>query len=301
MSREEPNDQPNELDSRKKNIIIIKKIKKHHDGHHGGAWKVAYADFVTAMMAFFLLMWLINTVTTDQLKGVAQYFMPESGLRGMRGWGFGGESNSKPLTRTLHLNQSTESLYPGTPTEPQDHNKEKEMVVDSDATKLVSVMNNLAQSMDGTGEVSQMSDNVIIDKTPEGIRIQIIDSLNRSVFKSGSTEIQPYMNKFLYVIGDLIKSVPNYIAIEGHTSEEADPGIKGKDQWTLSLERADIIRKFYQQRIKKDQILKVTGRANTEPYDLKEPKSLKNSRIVIILLNMSSVGKIQSAIPEEQH
>ncbi len=282
--------------SQKQNIIIIKKIKKHHDGHHGGAWKVAYADFVTAMMAFFLLMWLISAVSSDRLQGIAQYFHPESGIRDMKGWE--GETNALPYKQNLHMNATTSSLYPGTPNASDNNQDKKSLIVDSDATKLVNVMNNLAQNLDGSGEVTDMSDNVVIDRTPEGIRIQVLDSLNRAVFKPGSTDVEPYMQKFLFIIGDLIKTLPNYISIECHTSNKTDGDIKNLDQWKLSIDRANAIRGFLEKRIKKDQILKLIGRANTEPYDMTNLDSPQNARIVIILLNTSSLGKIQSAMPQ---
>jgi chemotaxis protein MotB len=124
-----------------------------------------------------------------------------------------------------------------------------------------------------------------------------MDSINRSVFKSGTAEIQPYMTRFLDVIANLIKNVPNYISIEGHTSDKSDKNMQGVDQWGLSLDRADAIRKFYQKRIKEDQILRITGRADTEPFDSKEPNSPKNNRIVIVLLNPDVVGRFQTAAP----
>ncbi|MDX2050737.1 MAG: flagellar motor protein MotB [Rickettsiaceae bacterium] len=282
-----------------KNIIIIKKVKKHHDEHHGGAWKVAYADFVTAMMAFFLLMWLINTVSTDQLRGIAAYFMPEIGLEGSNGTGFDGHPYSSPTSRALDTQASKEALANGSAVNDYNDKREiyRERIIDSDAAKLISVMNNLEQNMDGSGEISKFKDNLIIEKTPEGIKIQIVDSLSRSVFKPGTAEVQPYMNKFLYIISELIKTVPNYISIEGHTAKEYDNRAGQVDQWDLSIQRANVIRKFYQNRIKPDQILRVEGHADTAPYDFKDLTSPKNSRIVIILLNTNTVGKLQSPVP----
>ncbi|NDB82423.1 MAG: motility protein MotB [Alphaproteobacteria bacterium] len=292
----EPNNQSsgsNSPQNEKKNIIIIKKIKKHHGGHHGGAWKVAYADFVTAMMAFFLLLWLISSVSQDKLQGISEYFLPETGLINTKG--YSGDNKTAPSTsQRVQLNSGSSSQGS---TGSEEKSDKESLVVDSDATKLVSVMNNLSKTMDGSSEMSNLSENVLIDRVPEGLRIQLVDSLNRSVFKPGSSEIEPYMAKFLYIVSDIIKTVPNYISISGHTSVEADPEIKSQDQWTLSLQRSDTIRKFFEERIKKDQVLRLIGRANTDPFDPNDPQSPKNSRIVIILLNTSSLGKMQNVLP----
>ncbi|MDX1916410.1 MAG: flagellar motor protein MotB [Rickettsiaceae bacterium] len=297
MSKETPGESGvSSSQSSGKNIIIIKKIKKVHGGHHGGAWKVAYADFVTAMMAFFLLMWLISSVSQEKLKGIAEYFTPESGIRDMRS--YSGES-STAASKSQRVNISSSGNSKGTTGDTKKKDNET-LVVDSDATKLVTVMNDLSKSMSGEAESTSLSENVIIDRVPEGVRIQLIDSHNRSVFKPGSSEIQPFMSKFLFMVTDLIKSVPNYISISGHTSQTNDTTLHGPDEWTLSIERADAIRKFFAQRIKQDQVLRLIGRASTDPFDANDPNSPKNSRVVIILLNSDSLGRNQNAIPTSE-
>lgn len=274
----------------KKPVIIIKKQRAYNDdAHYGGMWKVAYADFVTAMMAFFLLMWLINTISTDKLKGVAEYFTPVIGLKDQSGTGLDGGDNPKSDDNLISSKSGDDS---------QDtDNDNKNEITESEFKKLVSVMNNLEQNSEGINDSERTSDNILIEKTPEGIKIQIMDSINRAVFKPGSSEIQPYMAKFLDVVARLIKTVPNYVSIEGHTSELVDARIAGMDQWSLSVDRADAIRKFYEKKIKMRQVLKIVGRANTEPFDTKDPRNPKNSRIVITLLNPSVVGKYQTAAP----
>jgi chemotaxis protein MotB len=287
------------LDSQaKRPIILIRKNKKKHPEHHSGMWKVAYADFVTAMMAFFLLMWLVNTVSNDKLKGVAEYFTPVMGLKGQVGSGFEGGSDSDSKTKMLSARSNVDSATQGTPdggpiNESSDN---KDAFTRSEEERLLSVMNNLEQNMDGTADIVRPNDNIMIEKSPEGIRIQIMDSINRSVFKSGSSQIQPYMTKFLEVIGNLVKNAPNYISIEGHTSEKSEK-LEGIDQWNLSVERANAIRKFYEKRIKPNQVIRIVGKANTEPFDAKEVDSPRNSRVVIVLLNPDVVGKFQTAAP----
>lgn len=283
----------------KKNIIIVKRVKKSHEEHHGGMWKVAYADFVTAMMAFFLLMWLVNTVSNDKLKGLAEYFTPVIGLKGQTGVGLDGGSDPQSAKGLLSSKSSTDSVTKGSPKNgPLDSQVDsKDSVTESEQDKLVSVMNNLEQDLEGTTETSKYRENIQIEKNPEGIRIQIMDSINRSVFVSGSSDIQPYMMKFLDVVANLIKTLPNYISIEGHTSPGSDPAVANIDQWTLSINRADSIRKYYEKRIKPEQVLKIIGRANTEPYDIEDPNNPKNARIVIILLNPDVVGKYKNAAP----
>jgi len=158
-------------------------------------------------------------------------------------------------------------------------------------------MNNLENKMQGGSEFATLQDNVIVENSPEGIRILVMDSTSRSVFKPKSTELQPYMIKLFEVIGNLIKTVPNHVSIDGHTSDVADGSLRGVDQWRLSADRADSVRRSLAHVLKKEQLLKVTGRANTDPYDTKNPSSSKNSRIAITLMDPAFVNKIQKSDP----
>ena len=280
----------------KRPIIIIRKNRKHRQEHHGGMWKVAYADFVTAMMAFFLLMWLVNTISNDKLKGVAEFFTPTVGIKGQSGIGLDGgldpQSKKGLLSPKSSIDLNTGSLKNG-PLE--DDNEHTGAMTDTSEQKIVNVMNNLEQSLDGNNELSKFSENIHVESTPEGIKIQIMDNINRSIFKPDTAEIEPYMVRFLDVVANLIKTVPNYVSIEGHASPKTD---KASDQWSLSVNRADMIRKFFSTRIKPGQIIKLIGKGDAEPYDYKDPNNPKNVRVVILLLNQESVSKFQKSIPD---
>ncbi len=286
----------NDINDPKKSVIIIRKNKKHHPEHHGGMWKVAYADFVTAMMAFFLLMWLVNTISNDKLKGVAEFFTPTVGIKGQSGIGLDGgldpQSTKGMLSpkSSIDLNTGTEKNGPM-----QDDNDNKGAMNDSSDQRIVNVMNNLEQSLDGNNELSKFSDNLQIEAVPEGIKIQIMDNINRSIFRADTSEIEPYMLKFLDVVANLVKTLPNYISIEGHTSPSTD---KKADPWTLSVTRADMIRKFFERRLKPGQIIKLIGKGDSEPYDQNDLDNPKNVRIVLLLLNKESISKFHKSTPD---
>lgn len=290
----------NNLSSGKAPIIIKKVYKKGHGGHHGGAWKIAYADFVTAMMAFFLLMWLISTVDKNKLRGVAEYFTPTVGLQGLSGIGL--ESGLYPQNKKGALSPQNSEVNKslGAPKSgPADieHDK-KGLVSDSVNQEYISIMNNLEKAINGSSELNKFAENIVLQLTPEGLEIQVMDSYNRSVFKPNGSEIQPYMHKFLKAIGDIIKSIPNYISVEGHVYDVA--GTENLNRWEVSISRANEIRKYFTNNlIKKDQIIRVIGKSDKEPFDLRNPSDPRNSRVVLLLLNPASIKNNLKPVPED--
>lgn len=286
----------NNINSKKQNIIV-KKVKKSKEEHTTGTWKIAYADFATAMMAFFILMWLINVVSQEKLKGISEFFTPVVGLRGSIGLGVDGGENK---------NLDEGKLRGG----PQDKDSRKRFSIFDDKTfsegglnnidseQISSIMNEMQNKIKNSNDgLHELIENVLIENSPEGLKIQIMDTATRSIFKPSSKSLQPYMYKFLDVISELLKSAPNYISIEGNTSEKAEKLTNLTDQWKLSIERADSIRKYLQKTINNEQLLKITGRANTNPFDPEDRSNPRNTRIVITLLNPSSVGTIQKSDP----
>jgi chemotaxis protein MotB len=275
-------------------IVIIKRIKKTAAAHHGGMWKVAYADFITAMMVFFLLMWLIGSTPKQSLQGIAKYFTPTSSNRQEQGMGYEGGVDSNVLDGIYAPNSSTSSLVYGAPINgPRTIQDTKSEAAASDKRSFSSIMNSIQSHIS-----TEIADHITMDITQEGLRIQIMDSDNRAMFKPGTDEIQPYMAKILSIVGSMIKNQPHYISISGHTASFKDPALVGNtDYWRLSVLRADKVRLFLSNIIKHDQVVRLLGKADKEPFNIKDPYGPKNIRIGITLLNNSSVDRSQQSAP----
>lgn len=275
---------------------IIKKIKKIQGGHHGGAWKVAYADFVTAMMAFFLLLWLISVSDKATLQGIAQYFTPTESVSDKAGLGMEGgiDSNAKEGAGAPHISAS--SLIYGAPSQGQrtTEDKLKTNMTDKERKHFMSIMNDIEKS----SELQSFAENIVVDLTEEGLRIQILDSNNRPMFKPNSAELQPYMEKIINVIGKMISLQPNYISISGHTASVKNGQEVNIDFWDISSSRANEVRKYMSNKIiDKNQVAKIIGKADKEPFDPKDPYGVKNMRIGITLLNQESLSNYQKSLP----
>lgn len=280
--------------------VIIKKIKKiEGGGHHGGAWKVAYADFVTAMMAFFLLLWLLSVSSEKTLKGVADYFTPTEAISDKAGLGFDGGTEANLEEGIAAANAASSSLIYGSPTKGHrvDAAREASEMSDVERDHFISIMN----SIQSDSELQNFADNIHIDITNEGLRIQIMDSEDRPMFKPNTSELQPYMEKILNVIGKMIKNQPNYISVSGHTASLKDVSMgQSVDFWQLSSSRANQVRGFLTQKILTgNQVIKVIGRADREPFDPKDPYGVKNIRVGITLLNSNSITSYEKAAPDK--
>ncbi|MBY0533723.1 MAG: OmpA family protein [Rickettsiaceae bacterium] len=281
----------------KQQQIIIKKIKKvQGGGHHGGAWKVAYADFVTAMMAFFLLLWLISVSDKATLQGVAQYFTPTESISDKAGLGFDGGADANIEKGTGAPNAASSSLIYGSPSKGHrvDSARMPSNMSDIERDHFISIMNSIQQS----SELKSFSDNIQIDITNEGLRIQIMDSDNRPMFKPNTADLQPYMEKIITIIAKMVSTQPNYISISGHTASVKAGSDTGIDFWNISADRANEVRKFMTQKlIDKGQVVKIIGLSDREPFDPKDPFGIKNIRVGITLLNEASITAYQKSVP----
>ncbi|WP_333807463.1 flagellar motor protein MotB [Phenylobacterium sp.] len=279
--------------------ILIKKVKKvSGGGHHGGAWKVAYADFVTAMMAFFLLMWLINTTTPEQKRGIAQYFAPAavsdsaSGAGGILG-GTALDSNGAMSAGSTNIMQ----LMAPDIRNPQDGPSAAASVSDTldtarrnrEEAEFESAAQSLKQALQSMPELAELSKNIIVDKTPEGLRIQLVDQEGRSLFAEGSAVPNERARVLLRAITRTLNQLPNRISISGHTSADWRGGEVDSD-WALSSARADASRRVLQAAgIAKDRVYQVSGKANSEPLYPDDPSLPGNRRIAIVLLREAPV------------
>ena len=279
--------------------ILIKRVKKvTAAGHHGGAWKVAYADFVTAMMAFFLLMWLINTTSPEQKKGIADYFAPASVSSSSSG--AGGILAGTSLGQDGAKSEGTAAAVPQTaPDAPPDPTTGRRVSPAADAAaaaeakreadEFSSAAESLRQAMQSLPELAELSKQVLVDQTPEGLRIQLIDQEGRSMFDAGSARPNDRARLLLRAVSKVIGQLHNRITVAGHTS--ATPaGAKAGNDWALSAGRADASRAVLQEAgVDPDRVYQVSGKANSDPLFPDDPTLAGNRRIAIVLLREKPV------------
>ncbi len=288
--------------------IVIKKVKKViAGGHHGGAWKVAYADFVTAMMAFFLLMWLINTTSPQQKRGIADYFAPASVSQSTSGSGgiLSGTALGDDGVKSNGSESVVEQLAPEAPATTKDTGQSSKNAgsnldnASEDALKAAlekreeaafqSAAQSLRQAMQDMPELAELSKQVLIDQTPEGLRIQLVDQEGRSMFDPGSAKPNDRAKILLRAVAKIAQRLPNRITIAGHTSANAN-GTKSPGDWQLSSGRADAARQIMQGAgIDPDRIYQVSGKAASDPLFPDDPTLPGNRRIAIVLLRESPV------------
>jgi chemotaxis protein MotB len=280
--------------------IIIKKIKKaEHAGHHGGAWKVAYADFVTAMMAFFLLMWLINTTSPEQKRGIADYFAPASVSQTTSGSGgiLGGTSLSDSGTKSSGSKDIVQALAPEAPPnvtetgQSQTQSQQTSLGADqkADDAALTSAAQSLRQAMQDMPELAELSKQIIVDQTPEGLRVQLVDQEGRSMFKEGSAEPNDRAKVLLQAVAKVVNKLPNRVTVAGHTSASANGAAPSSD-WALSSSRADASRQILESAgVDPDRIYQVAGKAASDPLYPDDPMLPGNRRITITLLREAPV------------
>ncbi|MBN9542830.1 MAG: OmpA family protein [Alphaproteobacteria bacterium] len=267
--------------------IIIKKINKVAGGHHGGAWKVAYADFVTAMMAFFLLLWLLSSAPQETLRGIAEYFTPTIGIRDEKGIGFqGGKSSSKTESNKEAEYADNQILY-GAPskgvliTPPEEKNKDDE----ADQKNFITMEQALKAAINQDKVLKDNAENIRINITPEGLEIMIVDTNNKPTFKPGTTELAPHAKLILERVAQMIKYMPNFISVTGYTTSARTGSY---DAWELSSDRANSARQYLQKAgIDSDQIGKIGGKADRELLNTKDPNAPENIRLSIILMKNS--------------
>lgn len=268
--------------SEQKQVIIkrVKKVKGH--AHHGGAWKIAYADFVTAMMAFFLLMWLLTVSTEDELRGISDYFDSPLRISMMGGQSVGEQTRVLPgggedLTRT-------EGEVRLGDLEPLDT---ETLLREQERRELEELKERIEEAIESIPSLSQYRDQLLIDITDEGLRVQIVDLENRPMFEIGSARLQPYAAKILGELSELLNQVGNRVSITGHT--DAAPfagGEAGYSNWELSNDRANAARReLVSAGLDPEKMLRIVGLASTVPLDSDDVFSPINRRISILLVN----------------
>jgi len=278
--------------------IIIKKIKKSGGGHHGGAWKIAYADFVTAMMAFFLLLWLLNAVSQEQLEGIADYFAPTVSSTSQSGSGqiLGGTTVAVDgaLEDTVSRPSVTMDLPPPSAGSGGEAMQDEPVQAEVDAEEAKkkaeqeqfdNAEKDLKEALETLPEFQQMAQSLMIDNTPEGMRIQIVDQDGLSMFPSGSASMYEHTERVLGLVTEIIKKMPQDIAISGHTDAVPMGGDGTYTNWELSSDRANAARRgLLRLGVPEKRIARVVGKAATEPLLPDNPADAKNRRLSIVLM-----------------
>ena len=267
--------------------IVIKRIKKVVGGSHGGAWKIAYADFVTAMMAFFLLMWLLGSVDGGKLNGISEYFkMPLK--TALAGGSSSGESTlimkggGKDPTAEAGLVRNGQAS-------PAEEAKKaaKAAQAKAEAAMMRALKEKLERMIESNPKLKPFKNQVLIDITSEGLRIQIVDEKHRPMFGLSSTEMQPYTRDILKEIAGALNDLPNRISLSGHTDATVyATGDKNYSNWELSADRANAARRvLVAGGLEENRLMRVLGSSSAVLLDPEDPMNPINRRISIILLN----------------
>ncbi|MBU0603336.1 MAG: flagellar motor protein MotB [Gammaproteobacteria bacterium] len=278
--------------------IIVKKIKKGGGGAHGGAWKIAYADFVTAMMAFFLLMWLLGSTAQGDLEGIAEYFENPLKVAAEGGSGSGDSSSilqggGRDLTRQSgqvksgSVETKKRTINRSAAADDEALEKAREQEARAERKRLLDLKSQIEARIEANPDLRPFRNQLVLDVTAEGLRIQIVDEQNRPMFASASDRLQPYTSKILREIGLILNQVANRIFLSGHT--DATPfagGIGGFSNWELSADRANASRReLIAGGMDPDKVLRVVGMSSIVSFDRDDPFNPINRRISIIVLN----------------
>ena len=285
-------------DAKKLQPIIIKKIKKGGHAVHGGAWKIAYADFVTAMMAFFLLMWLLGSTSEGDKKGLSDYF--SSPLKvSMQGGSGAGASTSILPGGGADLTQRTGQGKTGDGSDP--HVKKRKAietrraeVAKQDAKAMAKLAAKISEAISSNAKLAEFSSQIRIESTPDGLQIQIIDDQRRPMFDLGSAVVKPYMREILHELGAALGDIDNRISLDGHTdSAPYASGHRGYSNWELSADRANASRReLVAAGMPETKLARVVGLASSVLLDQDNPLSPSNRRISIIVMTREAEERL---------
>jgi chemotaxis protein MotB len=270
-------------------IIIKRKKVVQGDGHHGGAWKVAYADFVTAMMAFFLLMWLLNATTEEQRKGIADYFNPTIPVSRISGGGSDGLNGSSMFTEETYAKMGTGGTRNVTVDTP---GNAESRAADASTQEVAENLNNLRDEL--SQDAKHLSEHLMIKMSPEGMVLEVVDSDSSPLFAVGSSNPTPLLMELLTSISSSLGTFQNDLKIVGHTDSLQYRQDNGYDNWNLSTDRANTIRRLLlSQGLMPSRLREVSGRADTDPLAPDNPSASQNRRISIVILTDASKDELR--------
>ncbi|CAN7577972.1 flagellar motor protein MotB [Variovorax paradoxus] len=270
--------------STEKHRVVVRRVAAHGGGGHGGGWKIAYADFMTAMMAFFLVMWLLSNTSPKQREGIAEHFrMPLKVALS------GGEKSSTSI-----------SVVPGGGMDPSTRVdgevQRADAEDDADADRLASMKERLDKLIENSPVFRQFRSQILIDITTEGLRLQIVDNENRPMFDLASAQVVPHMRAILRELGPTLNELPNKITLSGHTDAFVySNGDRSYGNWELSADRANASRReLVMGGMAENKVLRVVGLADSMHLDRSNPRNPINRRISIILLNHRTQQQIEN-------
>lgn len=264
-------------------LIIIKKVVKAEHGHHGGSWKIAYADFITAMMAFFLLMWLLASLNKAQLEGISEYFKQP-----LRIASIGGDT----------MGASHDNVHGGGTDFTKKEGQVKKIMgkePSEELMKLQKLKSDILINVDKDPALANLKNRLLLDVVSEGLRIQLIDNKNRPMFDIGSEDMNPEMKQLFAKIAKLLNDVPNKISIQGHTDANPynDPEDLTQSNWELSTKRANAARRaLIEGSMPEEKVMEVTGFASSMLLDKVNPLNPNNRRITIIVMKKAEENRI---------
>ena len=288
--------------------IIIKRIKKKAHAAHGGAWKIAYADFMTAMMAFFLLMWLLGSTAQGELQGLADYFNTPLKIAMTGGEGSGSSASiitggGSDLTKKSGQTRKTEAERNRQKISPEEA---RAAVAKQDEIRIKALQSKIDAIITNTPRLNEFRSQIRIDLTPDGLQIQIVDDQNRPMFDSGSALVKPYMRDILRDIGAALGEVENRISLAGHTDAALyGNGDRGYSNWELSADRANASRRELVAAGMPDaKLSRVVGLAASDLLEPDNPRAPANRRITITILTREAeerlLGRGLPSIPTAQ-
>ncbi len=283
-----------------KRPIIIKRVKKVVHGHHGGAWKVAYADFATAMMAFFMLLWLLTVSDKVTLNGVADYFTPSNAtmsnssgsgqiLAGTAMESQGAKSQGSMSTTPLGSANKAPQSPKSDPKETEDNSGspwQSTMPTQPDA-QMLKAEEDVRTAIELSAALQSHLDQLVMEQTPEGLRIHLVDKQGRPMFRAASAELTPYAALLVRKVGETAASMKNRVVIEGHTDMAGNAAYAN---WDLSSDRANAARRIIQSSgVPEDHLAAVAGKAASDPMYPNQPDRVENRRITVLLLREAPV------------
>jgi chemotaxis protein MotB len=284
-------------DSKKLQPIIIKRMKKSAHGVHGGAWKIAYADFVTAMMAFFLLMWLLGSVTDGDKKGIADYFNTPLKVALLSTGSGSGDASHVIKGGGTDFSRAAGQVKSGEV--PPDMKKINLAAMKAEhRRKEMERLRGLREKVDDilarNPKLAAMRSQIRLDMIRDGLRIQIVDENGRPMFDTGSALVKTYMRDFLAELGSVLAAVPNRLTLEGHTDATSyGRGEGGYSNWELSSDRANASRReLIHGGLPQERVMRVQGMASINLYEPQNPHGAANRRIAIIVMNKESEDRI---------
>jgi chemotaxis protein MotB len=286
--------------------IIVKRVKKIAAGHHGGAWKIAFADFATAMMAFFMLLWLMSSATPEQKRLISGYFQDPIGFTESASphvIDLGGTPTPAP-DKTLNPEVKDEvdsgpeqDIGKEAQTDPKIDPAQAESLAEQiERERLELLLQELQNKIEENPQLKNFKDQILFEITQDGLRIQIMDAANRPMFASGSANLEPYFEDILLAMADTIKAVPNKISVSGHTDAKPFAGRGDFGNWELSANRANAARRaLVFGGVPDEQVARVVGYASSALFDREDPLNPVNRRIDIVVLTKKAQRSIEGA------